>query len=366
MLAEFVWNDRRQTKNMNGVKKKAIVRNLLITFSYYVFWSLVVLVSSMGENRRVLESLLDYLWQLVFLGSVNLFLFVVVVPYCREKRVNWKWIFLSIIPLLFIIVTGFYFWNSFGGILGILERWEERENQRALIISSIIQVIFALIYHATIYFLLMSVELELQNRQLIIERKNSELSFLKSQTNPHFLFNTLNNIYSLARIKSDLTAESVVRLSDILRYMLYGAETELVSIEEEVKIIKEYIELEKIRYDASLEVNLDFTIDDPQTLVPPLLLIHLVENAFKHGVSETIKDPFIKIRLKLNSNRLLFEVYNSMRAGQAKEITKENIGLTNLRRQLNLLFTDYQLNIDRNNGAFVVTMTINLDSYAKH
>ena len=351
---------------MNGVKKKAIKRNLLITLSYYIFWSLVLLASSMGENRRVLESLLDYLWQLSYIGIANLLLFVLVIPYCREKRVAWIWIILSIIPVVSILTAGFYYWNSFGGMLGILERWDEAKNRPALIISSVIQIIFALGYHATLYFLLVSVQLELQNRQLIIEKKNSELSFLKSQTNPHFLFNTLNNIYSLARVKSDLTAESLLRLSDILRYMLYGAETEQVSIAEEIKIINEYIELEKMRYDDSLEIVREFEIDDPQTLVPPLLLIHLVENAFKHGVSETIKDPFIKIRLKLKRNHLFLEVYNSMRPGLDKEEYKENIGLTNLRRQLNLLFNDYQLDIERKIGVFVVTMTINLDSYAKH
>jgi two-component system, LytTR family, sensor kinase len=334
---------------MNGVKKKTIVTNLLITVSYYILWSLVVVISSMGENRRVVESLLDYLWQLFYLGSVNLLLFLFVIPFCRRKRVKWIWIILSIIPVLII-----------------LERWEERENRTALIISSAIQIIFALGYHASIYFLLVSVQLELQNRQLIIEKKNSELSFLKSQTNPHFLFNTLNNIYSLARTKSDLTAESLLRLSDILRYMLYGAETERVPLNEEIKIIKEYVELERMRYDSNLEVSLDFEVDDPTTTVPPLMMIHLVENAFKHGVSETIADPFIKIRLNLSLNQLLLEVSNSMKRSSERGFIKENIGLTNLRRQLGLLFTDYRLDLARDDRSFHVTMTINLDSYAKH
>jgi two-component system, LytTR family, sensor kinase len=351
---------------MNGVKKKALIRNLLITLSYYIFWSLVVLVTSMGENSRAFQSLLDYLWQLFYIGLINILLFVFVIPFCHERRVKWIWIILSILPVLTLITAGFYFWNSFGGKLGILERWEEIENRPALIISSAIQIIFALGYHATIYFLLISVQLELQNRQLIIEKKNSELSFLKSQTNPHFLFNTLNNIYSLARTKSDLTAESLLRLSDILRYMLYGAEKERVSVNEEIKIIKEYVELERMRYDSNLEVSLDFEVDDPTTTVPPLMMIHLVENAFKHGVSETIADPFIKIRLNLSQNHLLLEVSNSMKRSLDNGVFKENIGLTNLRRQLSLLFTDYRLDLARDDRSFHVTMTINLDSYAKH
>src|SRR5690606_29557778 len=125
------------------------------------------------------------------------------------------------------------------------------------------------------------------------------LNYLKSQTNPHFLFNTLNNIYSLARDKSDLAPESIMRLSKILRYMLYETSGAYIAIEQELKIMTDYIELEKLRYDDSLRVNFNHNIEDLRQALPPLLLIPLVENAFKHGVSETRNQPYVDIHLSV-------------------------------------------------------------------
>ena len=138
-------------------------------------------------------------------------------------------------------------------------------------------------------------------QQLRIEKQEAELNYLKSQTNPHFLFNTLNNIYSLARDKSDLAPESILRLSKILRFMLYETGGEYIAIEQELKIINDYIALEKLRYDDSLHINFNYDIEDMKQPLPPLLLIPLVENAFKHGVSETRNQPFVDIYLSVNN-----------------------------------------------------------------
>lgn len=349
---------------MNGSLKKDIVRNLLIVLSYYVFWSIVVIVSRGRENTKVLTSLLDYLWQILYLGTINLLIFVKLVPYIKAKRIKWIWIVIFFIPVLAMIVFGFYGWNLLGGFLGLISSWANREREGSFLIPATIQVVFGLIYHATIYFVLMSMRLEIQNRQLLLEKKQSELSFLKSQTNPHFLFNTMNNLYSLARIKSDLTAESILKLSDILRYMLYGAEIPSVAIEQEVKIIQEYIELEKLRYDSTLMIELITEIDDWSAKVPPLMMIHLVENAFKHGVSETINNPFITIHLQLEKTLLSLTVTNSINPALRSARNKENIGLTNLRRQLGLLFSDYKLAISENPDSFQVRLMINLDRHA--
>ena len=145
-------------------------------------------------------------------------------------------------------------------------------------------------------------------QQLRIEKQEAELNYLKSQTNPHFLFNTLNNIYSLARDKSDLTPESILRLSKILRFMLYETGGEYIAIEQELKVMTDYIALEKLRYDESLRVNFNHDLEDMKQSIPPLLLIPLVENAFKHGVSETRNQPFVEIHLSVKSRQLQFVV----------------------------------------------------------
>jgi LytS/YehU family sensor histidine kinase len=199
-------------------------------------------------------------------------------------------------------------------------------------------------------------------QKLRIEKQEAELSYLKSQTNPHFLFNTLNNIYSLARDKSDLAPESVLRLSKILRFMLYETGGEYIAVEQELKIIDDYIALEKLRYDDSLSINFRYEIEDLRQQLPPLLLIPLVENAFKHGVSETRNQPFVDIHLSSDKKQLKFIIKNSSeQAGDGQ--VKENIGLSNIRRQLELLYKDYDLSFQHTDSMFTATLKINLTSH---
>lgn len=208
------------------------------------------------------------------------------------------------------------------------------------------------------------IKLKQAEQKLRIEKQEAELNYLKSQTNPHFLFNTLNNIYSLTRDKSDLAPEAILRLSKILRFMLYETGGDYIAIEQEIKIISDYIALEKLRYDESLHVNFNYDIEDMKQAIPPLLLIPLVENAFKHGVSETRHDPFIHIHLSLKHRQLKFTVKNSAEAATESKSVKENIGLSNLRRQLELLYKDYNLSAQQGNSEFTAVLTINLASHA--
>jgi LytS/YehU family sensor histidine kinase len=167
----------------------------------------------------------------------------------------------------------------------------------------------------------------------------------------------------LARDKSDLAPESILRLSKILRFMLYETSGAYIAIEDELKIISDYIALEKLRYDESLHVNFNNDIEDMKQALPPLLLIPLVENAFKHGVSETRDHPFVDIHLSVNKRQLAFVVKNSTEAFPGESRPKENIGLSNLRRQLELLYTNYDLSVRQNGSVFTATLKINLSSH---
>ena len=144
--------------------------------------------------------------------------------------------------------------------------------------------------------------------------------------------------------------------------MLFETGGDYITIEQELVIIRDYIELEKLRYDESLRIEITEDLEDRQQQVPPLLLIPLVENAFKHGISETRGRPFIYIHLKVNRQQLEFVVSNSTER-QPDEPLKENIGLTNLRRQLELLYTDYRLSVEPGESVFTVTLQINLRSH---
>ena len=197
-------------------------------------------------------------------------------------------------------------------------------------------------------------------QQLLTEKKEAELNFLKAQTNPHFLFNTLNNIYSLARDKSDLAPESILRLSKILRFMLYQTSANVITIEEEVLIINHYISLEQLRYDDSFKVRFTTEIEDMKQPIPPLLLMPLVENAFKHGISESRQDPYIHIHLIVSGKLLVLTVKNPVEMATTEAPIKENIGLSNLRQRLQLLYRDYDLSVVNQGGEFIAILNINL------
>jgi two-component system, LytTR family, sensor kinase len=211
------------------------------------------------------------------------------------------------------------------------------------------------------------VRLQLANKEreknLIKEKLETELKFLRNQTNPHFLFNTLNNIYALARKKSDETADVVMKLSKLLRFMLYESKNAQIKISDEIKMLDDYIELEKIRYDGKLTINFLREIDNESEEIAPLLLISLVENAFKHGAGESRFESFIYLDMKLENRELIFYIENTKESNGNNPIN-ENIGLTNVRRQLELLYKDHEVTVQNETNLFKVFLKINLRSYA--
>lgn len=190
------------------------------------------------------------------------------------------------------------------------------------------------------------------------ERSDVELKTLKAQLNPHFLFNTLNNIYSLSLDNSPKTPVAIGKLSDILDHVLYKCNSQLVSLSSEIELLKNYIELEKLRYGERLEITFDTQIEN-DILIPPLLLLSLVENAFKHGAGEDSGSPKIAISVLQETNHFAFEIENTV----AKEYVskdKESIGLTNIKKQLDLIYgIHYVLDIQSSSGMFKVILQIN-------
>lgn len=205
----------------------------------------------------------------------------------------------------------------------------------------------------------LNIRQKLTQQELLQKKLELELQFLKSQSNPHFLFNTLNNIYSLARKNSDKTAEVVLKLSSLLRYMLYESARKSIEIDKEIQIIHDYIELEKLRYDQRLEVIFKNSVDRPHERIAPLILLPFVENAFKHGASESKFQSYIRIQLLLKKQQLFFEVKNSKEINDETQHTVK-IGLNNIRRQLELLYPEHQLTIEDQPKEFSVQLKINL------
>lgn len=198
--------------------------------------------------------------------------------------------------------------------------------------------------------------------QLEKEKAETELKLLKTQLNPHFLFNTLNNIYSLSLAMSPAAPKAIARLADILDHMLYRADGQFVPLSSEIALIKNYIELEKLRYDERLTVTFSTHIEQ-EIEIPPLILLSLVENAFKHGASDDAGVPIINMHAQVEKKDFIFKILNTIAAnsGSITATTNGKIGLNNLRRQLDLIYGEgYLLIAERDGNYFNVELKIDL------
>ncbi len=201
-----------------------------------------------------------------------------------------------------------------------------------------------------------------KEKQLLKAKLEAELNYLKGQTNPHFLFNTLNNIYGLSKKHSNKSSEAILKLSKILRFMIYGTRKPLISIEEEMDVIKNYIELEQLRYSDKLDLKFDFYANTAATITP-LILLPFVENAFKHGVAESTESAYIYVTCSLNElMELRFVVKNSVEKVEIPT-SEEGIGLENVKRQLELLYKKYTLEIKENTSNYEINLFIDLKTY---
>jgi len=195
---------------------------------------------------------------------------------------------------------------------------------------------------------------DLENETLV-----SEVSFLKSQVSPHFLFNTLNNIYSLSLNNSPNTSEAIMKLSQLLRYMLYESDGKQVGLGKEIEYIQNYIELQKIRVREDVQIVFEVKGDYENKMIEPMLLIPFIENAFKHGVNYSSKSV-IKIYIEVKDDQLYLEVENPLNNKTEKD-KASGIGLNNVKRRLELLYPDqYQLLLDELQGKYIVKLNLSL------
>ncbi len=200
---------------------------------------------------------------------------------------------------------------------------------------------------------------EKKQKELEKEKLNSELAFLKNQISPHFFFNTLNNIYSLIGIDGPTAQESVLKLSKLMRYLLYESEHGETMISKEIDFMNNYIDLMKLRLSPRVELQIDFPKEFSDFSFPPLLFVPFIENAFKHGI--TYRDrSFINISMKIENDKISFISENSMgKSSQSGDLQHSGIGLENVRKRLVLLFPEnHELKIKQNETIFSVELSI--------
>ncbi len=195
------------------------------------------------------------------------------------------------------------------------------------------------------------------------EKATSELNFLKTQIHPHFRLNTLNNVYALTLKKSDVAPDSILKLSEMLTYVLYRCSDTYVSIVDEIKLLDNYIALEKLRYGDNLKIHFRKEVADENAMIAPLILLSIIENAFKHGASGATEVPIIRINLVEREGKLHFKVFNSKENENPDEKMTKGIGGQNIKKQLDLVYpNNYEYQVVEDATSYEVTLNIHLNT----
>ncbi len=204
-------------------------------------------------------------------------------------------------------------------------------------------------------------EIEKRGKELEKEKLHSELAFLKNQVSPHFFFNTLNNIYSLTTFDTQAAQESILRLSKLMRYLLYDSEHGETQLSNEIEFMNNYIALMKLRINPRVSLNVSFPSEYRDISIPPLLFVPFIENAFKHGISSK-ETSFINIKMDINHDVLIFTTENSMGSNtQPSDSEHSGIGLDNVRKRLSLLFPGkHEMNVSQDDKVFRVSLKIGI------
>jgi len=193
------------------------------------------------------------------------------------------------------------------------------------------------------------------------EKLNAELQLLKAQLHPHFLFNTLNNLYSLVYEKSDKAPKMLMRLSGLLSYVLYECKANEVLLSKEISIIKDYVALEKERYGERLDVSFNFSGDIEDKMIVPMLFQPFIENAFKHGTSQQLGKVWMSIDLSVKKNQLYFKIINSCDNNPVAVPEKHGVGIENVKKRLGLLYPgNFKLQNGVEDDVYIVSLSLEL------
>ena len=334
---------------MSKILSKIQRKDVWLFVAQVVLLSLVVLspglVSYMTSDDAavVWDSLRISAYWLAPALIVYLFNFYLFVPLLWFRHRFWQF---GLVNLLFILICNSHVWHNLHHLPDIY-----RAGYSSFLIVSLLVSLMAICIALGIRFLMRQSE----KKQREIE---AELAWLKNQINPHFLFNTLNNISSLAQIDGDGTQEAIMQLSDLLRYAMYETNKPKVPLDGEVEFMRNYIELMKLRCNEMTEVRSAFIVHSPNTEIAPLLFISLIENAFKHGMDSNAPAA-IDISLVQTDGTLVFTCDNTNNPKPTKDRSGSGIGLENTRRRLDLLYHGrYRWEHTLENNIYHVCITI--------
>jgi two-component system, LytTR family, sensor kinase len=326
---------------------------------HVIFWILVylldVVVFGLGyENFEAFfkMALLEMPSQLFF---AYFMMYWVMPHYMRDKNAL-KAISLSMIAFIISGILGNFLFIAFSAYSTNAGPWDYRAIMLRAMYCFLKACLFILVKLGLLWY---------DNEKRVAAMENSklesELKMLKDQVNPHFLFNTLNNLYGLVIKNPAHAQESILRLSGILQFMLHESNRATIPLQLELKCIRDYIALEKLRYTERLSVSINVQEGIAELAITPLVIFPFVENSFKHGASETIKDAWVNIDLSVYKSDLVFKIANGKGPRPVSTSSAHGIGLTNVKRRLELIYgPDHSLEIVDDAESFLVILKIAL------
>ncbi len=338
-------------RNLN-IRKQFIGESTL----YFLVWVLVFIAPFMNAglmSEEIADPRVSLLALLKILPFMSLFLFNHLVLFNYLHRGRWRWLYYVVVVVLVVL------------LFSMIELYEQQNSAKPDFIGlavfpwwgNIIAGLMMLGANNAINALYRNMQKDEDEERLQRQNIQAEMYYLKHQINPHFLMNTLNNIHALVDIDSEAAKQTVIQLSDMMRYVVYDTGGNTIALKEDIKFLKNYIELMRIRYTDDVNISFNY----PQQLqgridVPPLIFIVFVENAFKHGVSYN-SVSYINIDIMCERGFVVGRFENSI--SEKSRNSKPGIGLENVRKRLDLIYgSDYDLQIDETENSYCVTLKI--------
>ncbi len=350
---------------MSEIQKKQPIQFLI----HFIIWGIVAffpLIFIYNEGERNVIRYLDFLLPIMFLMIVFYTNYSLVISKFLFNKKIWQFflanlVLFAVCLFLMDLIRQIYF-DAYYARLEVIKHLPRRAKMkeiimfRDLISMSVTAGLATAIKMTTEWYQSQAEQKELEKLHM-----ESELNNLKSQLNPHFLFNTLNNIYSLIAINQDHAQDAVHQLSNLIRYVLYESDHPKVPLSKDLKFTSNYIKLMSLRLPSHVTLETDIMKPDESTVIAPLLFISLVENAFKHGVSPTLPSVIsIRIQMK-NLNELECRVENSNFPKPEADISGSGIGLINLQKRLELIYPSaFTLNVEEKKDSYISTLTLKL------
>ncbi|MFY0688278.1 MAG: histidine kinase [Cyclobacteriaceae bacterium] len=348
-------------------QKYRLLWHLLFWVSYVAYESVVWGMVDNDYGRRLFSSL----FELPFKMITAYFTLYVLIDRYLVKKIYARFFFYSIVSVLITVLSmrAAVFYVIYARF------YPELMETIPLFWAPKLLITFAYLYSvvgiaAGFHMVNIWLTQQLQTQKLIqtaekLEKENAtaQLQLLKSQINPHFLFNTLNNLYALALSKSDKTPEVVHKLSELMNFMLYESNKEMVKLEKEIKYLEDFIALEKIRYDDKTDVKINISGNIDGVNIPPFLCLPLVENGFKHGLSRQLDVGWMHIDIGVLLGELIIKVENTTSNDQEIGTAPSGVGQTNLKQRLALIYPDrHSLKIMEGDNSYLVVLKIQLDN----